>query len=173
MKKKNIYISIYVLIPFIFAGLSVISATIIYQLLNHPSIIKNLLNISLLIIGIGLFVFILSVIILHLILNPVDKFIKKTQKMPIFQDSPLAKENILTGDITHVEEIFDKVSNILSGFEAKELFPRVIGSSSAMRSIFTQILKVAPTESTIFITGESGTGKELIADSIYEQLKKR
>jgi transcriptional regulator with PAS, ATPase and Fis domain len=37
-----------------------------------------------------------------------------------------------------------------------------------MRSIFSQILKVAPTDSTVFISGESGTGKELIAESIYE-----
>jgi transcriptional regulator with PAS, ATPase and Fis domain len=174
MKKKDIYISIYILIPFIFAGLYVISATITYQLFNHPSIIIiDPLYISLIIISIGFFVFILSVIILHLILKPVDQFIKRTQKMPIFQDSPLVKEKLLAGDINQVTEIFDKVSNILSSFEAKELFPHVIGSSSSMRSIFTQILKVAPTESTVFITGESGTGKELIADSIYEHSSRK
>jgi DNA-binding NtrC family response regulator len=37
-----------------------------------------------------------------------------------------------------------------------------------MRNIFTQIIKIAPTDSTILISGESGTGKELIASSIYE-----
>jgi transcriptional regulator with GAF, ATPase, and Fis domain len=37
-----------------------------------------------------------------------------------------------------------------------------------MRNIFTQITKVAPTDSTVLISGESGTGKELIASSIYE-----
>jgi transcriptional regulator with PAS, ATPase and Fis domain len=37
-----------------------------------------------------------------------------------------------------------------------------------MRGIFSQILKVAPTDATVLITGESGTGKELVAQSIYQ-----
>ena len=37
-----------------------------------------------------------------------------------------------------------------------------------MRGLFHQILKVAPTDSTVLITGESGTGKELVATAIYE-----
>ena len=37
-----------------------------------------------------------------------------------------------------------------------------------MRNIFTQIIKVAATDSTVLICGESGTGKELMASSIYE-----
>ena len=60
------------------------------------------------------------------------------------------------------------MANILSNVEAKELFPDIIGSSASMRNIFTQIIKVAPTDSTVLISGESGTGKELIASSIYE-----
>jgi transcriptional regulator with GAF, ATPase, and Fis domain len=58
--------------------------------------------------------------------------------------------------------------NILSLVEAKELFPDIVGASPAMRNLFTQITKVAPTDSTVLICGESGTGKELIAHSIYE-----
>ena len=50
----------------------------------------------------------------------------------------------------------------------KNYFPEIIGSSASMRNIFTQIIKVAPTDSTVLISGESGTGKELIASSIYE-----
>ena len=68
----------------------------------------------------------------------------------------------------YITKVFDNVANILSHLEAKELFPDVIGSSTSMRNIFTQIMKVAPTDSTVFIAGESGTGKELIAASIYE-----
>jgi len=37
-----------------------------------------------------------------------------------------------------------------------------------MRGIFSQILKVAPTDATVLITGESGTGKELVAQSLYQ-----
>ncbi len=57
---------------------------------------------------------------------------------------------------------------MLSKVEARELFPEIIGQSKVMRGIFSQILKVAPTDATVLITGESGTGKELVAQSIYQ-----
>ena len=88
--------------------------------------------------------------------------------MSILTNSSLGKEKIITDDYDQITRLFDNVANILSNVEAKELFPNIIGSSSSMRNIFTQIIKVAPTDSTVLISGESGTGKELIASSIYE-----
>ena len=43
----------------------------------------------------------------------------------------------------------------------------IIGQSKPMKKVFEQILKVAPTDSTVHITGESGTGKELAARAIH------
>ena len=43
----------------------------------------------------------------------------------------------------------------------------IIGKSSAMRSIFDLIERVAPAQSNILITGESGAGKEVVAKAIH------
>ncbi len=46
-------------------------------------------------------------------------------------------------------------------------FENIIGKSQAMEQIFSTIVKVAKTQSTILIRGESGTGKELVARAIH------
>ena len=43
------------------------------------------------------------------------------------------------------------------------------GKSAAMKALFGQIAKVAPTRSRVLITGESGTGKELIARALHRE----
>src|SRR5450432_4077674 len=45
---------------------------------------------------------------------------------------------------------------------------RLIGESSAIKTIYAVVEKVANTPSTVLITGESGTGKELIARALHE-----
>jgi len=49
------------------------------------------------------------------------------------------------------------------------LFEEIVGSSSALRGVLSQVAKVAPTDSTVLITGETGTGKELIARAIHNR----
>ena len=44
---------------------------------------------------------------------------------------------------------------------------KLIGNHPLMKQLWEQILKIAPTNATIFIYGESGTGKELIARAIH------
>ncbi|MBK6578073.1 MAG: sigma-54-dependent Fis family transcriptional regulator [Sandaracinaceae bacterium] len=43
----------------------------------------------------------------------------------------------------------------------------MIGESPAMRQLFAQVEKVAPTNGRVLITGESGTGKELVARAMH------
>ena len=44
----------------------------------------------------------------------------------------------------------------------------LLGESPAMRTVFDQIRRVAPTRASVLIIGESGVGKELVARTIHE-----
>jgi len=52
------------------------------------------------------------------------------------------------------------------------MFEEIVGSSPALKTVLSSIVKVAPTDSTVLITGETGTGKELIARAIHRGSKR-
>jgi transcriptional regulator with PAS, ATPase and Fis domain len=45
---------------------------------------------------------------------------------------------------------------------------RMIGRSEAWQHVLTRALRVAPTDTTVFLQGESGTGKEVVARFIHQ-----
>jgi PAS domain S-box-containing protein len=49
------------------------------------------------------------------------------------------------------------------------MFEEIVGSSKALKTALSRVAKVAPTDSTVFITGETGTGKELIARAVHKR----
>ena len=49
------------------------------------------------------------------------------------------------------------------------MFEEIVGSSQTLKAVLSRIAKVAPTDSTVFISGETGTGKELIARAIHKR----
>lgn len=56
--------------------------------------------------------------------------------------------------------------------EAKA-FGDLVGESSALRQIISQIELVAPTEASVLILGETGTGKELVAHEIHRRSRRQ
>jgi formate hydrogenlyase transcriptional activator len=46
-------------------------------------------------------------------------------------------------------------------------FAQIVGSSTALESVLSEVERVAPTSSTVLVLGETGTGKELIARAIH------
>ena len=56
--------------------------------------------------------------------------------------------------------------------DTSSMFEEIVGASSALKAVITRVAKVAPTDSTVFITGETGTGKELIARAIHKRSKR-
>lgn len=49
------------------------------------------------------------------------------------------------------------------------MFEEIVGSSEPLKTVLSRIARVAPTDSTVFITGETGTGKELIARAVHKR----
>jgi len=170
MKKKKIYISLYVLVPLIFTGIAILGVILTYQLFHPQEHFgwKDVKNLVYIIIIVSILAVSTSFVLLRLLLSPLVKFFNKAQKMPVITKTQKDEQNNITSDPSKMNEFFENVTTALGKVEAEELFPDIVGSSTAMRNIFTQILKVAPTDSTVLISGESGTGKELIASSIHE-----
>jgi two-component system nitrogen regulation response regulator NtrX len=50
---------------------------------------------------------------------------------------------------------------------ALETRHQLVGSSAALRQVFDQVRRAAPTNATVLILGESGVGKELVARAIH------
>ena len=50
---------------------------------------------------------------------------------------------------------------------------RIIGQSDAWQRVLARALRVAPTDTTVFLQGESGTGKEVVARLIHQSSPRR
>jgi len=61
----------------------------------------------------------------------------------------------------------DEVVRLKSELGERYDVANIVGSSAAMRQVYSQIEKVLSSDITIFISGESGTGKELAAKAIH------
>ena len=169
--KKKYYVNLYMLIPLIYTGIMIIGAVLAWWLSGRYAAggdYPGVFGFTGLVLFLSVLTFAVSVLIIRRLLKPLVQFFEHTQKNPVLKNAFPASTGKITDDVDGLEKVFKNVVNILSLVEAKELFPDIVGASPAMRNLFTQITKVAPTDSTVLICGESGTGKELIAHSIYE-----
>jgi len=168
MKDSRYHISLYVIVPIIFAGYATLSSILIYRLVLYcikhnlapgPPVMWG----SIIVAVVGFFC---GFLIVWAILRPLKAFIRNAQAvLPETEESGEKPK----GQLEEWEKVFKRVTTVLSMVDARQLFPDIIAESKAMRSVLSQITKVAPTDSTVLILGESGTGKELVATSIFKQ----
>jgi transcriptional regulator with PAS, ATPase and Fis domain len=171
MKQSRIYISLYIIFPFIFSGFTIFAAIVSYRLTKYGFIrgTDPVQPIFWFIVVISLLTYVSGFLLVRLILKPMEKFIEDTSKFPTISKAKKAKKKDWSVDkIEQFTNVFDQVTSVLSRIDARHFFPSIIGESLAMRRLLSLIKKVSPTDSTVLILGESGTGKELVATSIHD-----
>jgi len=154
-KSRAYRISNYIIVPFIFAGISIMSFVVAYDLTDYYGIHDSALQRTLIpwALIMGILSFLCGFIIIRFVLKPVKKFVEETRELPLFKDVAVQERMSETHDDTdHFDILFTEVKNILGKVQARQLFPEIIGESKVMRAIFNQVLKVATTDATVLIT---------------------
>lgn len=164
MRKKRIDLSLTILVPLILAGVSVL-ALILADMASPGLKAPDLAWLCAFSAGA---VYLAAAAMLFLVLGPMRRFIARTGASEILARPDMEEGRLATaGELAYFDSLFGQVAEVLGKLDAKAHFPEIIGESRAMRGVFSQILKAAPTEATVLVTGESGTGKELVARSIH------
>ncbi|MCS6857681.1 MAG: sigma-54 dependent transcriptional regulator [Sandaracinaceae bacterium] len=83
-----------------------------------------------------------------------------------FLEKPLDRNRVLVS-VQNALRTWSLEKELRSIRENTEKRYEMVGKSEAMRRLFEEIEKVAPTRSRVLIIGESGTGKELVARAIH------
>jgi transcriptional regulator with GAF, ATPase, and Fis domain len=176
MKDIRFNISLYVIIPVIFAGIAILSIIITYNTTTHylSKAMDPLWPVFLWAVLLIVFTLISGILIVKLLIDPVRRFVTKTKDLGVIKAAQTSSHaSTASDDMGKFTMVFDQVSELLGKVEARQLFPDIVGQSKVMRGVFNQIVKVAPKESTVLLAGETGTGKELIARSIHQHSKRR
>ena len=171
MRHLRFYISLYIIIPFIITGMTILACIISFRLTKYSleQGADPAQPVFWLIIVFGILAFVIGFALVRVILKPVERFVEKALKLASISGDPVENKKEWSVDkIARFTTVFDRVTTVLSRIDARHFFPEIIGESLAMRGLLSLIKKVAPTDATVLILGESGTGKELVATSIHE-----
>ncbi len=175
MRKLRFHIRLNLIVPTIFSSIALLSLVItyritIYCLETQKETLPYLLGWGGLLVALT---FLSGWLISRTILRPVEEFVREAEKLPALiaqQEEGNAKGR---DEMARYTQVFNQISDFLSKVDARELFPGIVSQSKLMRGVLSQIVKVAPTDTTVLVTGESGTGKEVIARSIVNHSKRR
>jgi transcriptional regulator with PAS, ATPase and Fis domain len=66
------------------------------------------------------------------------------------------------------ERVEARVRTLVDKGDSVSTRGRMVGQSEAWRQVLAKALRVAPTDTTVFLQGESGTGKEVVARFIHQ-----
>jgi PAS domain S-box-containing protein len=81
----------------------------------------------------------------------------------------IALEEALTEIKLLKDQLFKENLALRDEVDRVSMFEEIVGTSRPLRTVLSQVIKVAPNDSTVLITGETGTGKELFARAIHKR----
>jgi PAS domain S-box-containing protein len=67
------------------------------------------------------------------------------------------------------DQLYNENIALREEIDRSSMFEEIVGESRALQGVLANVVKVAPTDSTVLLTGETGTGKELIARAIHKR----
>jgi transcriptional regulator with GAF, ATPase, and Fis domain len=67
------------------------------------------------------------------------------------------------------DRLFEENVALREEIDQSSMLEDIVGNSPPLRAVLSRVKKVAPTDSTVFISGETGTGKELVARAIHRR----
>ena len=171
MKTTRIEIRLYIIVPLVFAGLTLLASIVVYHTTRYY--LEKQLDPGWPLAFWSMFMVVFSLFaglaITHMLVKPIIDFVDKTKRLGLVNPGmPQGKEGSKRDEISLFVNAADQVTELLSKLEARELFPRILGQSKGILGVLSLITRVAPSDSSVLVLGESGTGKELIAKSLYE-----
>lgn len=176
MRQSHFHISLYIIIPIIFGGLAIIAAIVAFRVAQWEMRAGNNPDTAVLYwtLGIAGLAALCALVLVWFLLRPARRFVARADKIPAVSTRKHELEPVKrSSELAHMEHVFNTVTDVLSKVDAQVSFPAIVGESRALRSVLSQVSRVAPTSTTVLILGESGTGKELVANSIYEHSRRK
>ena len=108
----------------------------------------------------------------HPVLSPGGELVQVVGTMVDITERKRADDELRTAfeEIKRLkDELYRENLALRDEIDRASMFEEIVGTSMPLKAVLSQIAKVAPTDSTVFITGETGTGKELIARAVHKR----
>ena len=169
-KEQRYRFSRIAVVPVIFAGMAFIAVLITPLLAHHYQQLfgQDVRPMILLWATLcALSIFLCSLLAVRRLLKPTRKFLQRIGRLPVMTWSDDGFQGRKKTDEGHIENVLERIEDVLARMEARHLFPEIIGESRIMRELLGGVQKAAGTETVILLTGERGTGKGLAAASIH------
>jgi transcriptional regulator with GAF, ATPase, and Fis domain len=176
-KNIRVVLSLRFLVPVIFSGFSLLSfmlASLLAGLYPQTSWALRFCGLAVWVVS-----YVLASVIMRMMIRPFEEFAARVEEIREKQstnDPAAIKEDTKApprNELERFTRVLDGVTDMLTRGESKTHFPEMVGESKAMRAVFSQLLVVAGSDTTVLITGESGTGKELAAEAIHANSRRK